>query len=275
MKISDITRYGIEAYEIDTLLYTADELDRITAKLNMAIGRAIPKDQRSVLGADGSEPLAPYDIVRQFDLGGLFHSIASERVEELGPKTCLDHNITVCVNEKMRSGESVVVKGKLDFSRLAKHIDGEALDRYNRRAEQRLGVPISSRPFTQATLSDAKVVFANPDEPTWAEVYVRQHMLYTSKSKQNDGKTCATLTNKSSYLPHVGVLEDGVINEVKLEKELDRDLDAIATAHVFNGYKQRHSISLDWVIVDELRYYPTKRAVPPAFAVETAAKTFA
>lgn len=274
MKISDITKYGIESYGIDTLLYTADELDRIGRKLNMAIGRAIPKDKRDVLDTDGSEPLTPYDIMQRFNLGGLFHSIASARVDELGPKACLEHNITVCVNEKMRPGESVVIKGKLDFSRLAKHIDGEELERYNYWAEQRSGVFMNHRPFTQVTLSDAELVFANPDSPTWEEIYVQQHMLYTSKSKQSDGKTCATLTNKSSRLPHVGVLDNGVVNEVKLERELDRSLNTIVTAYVFNGYKEHRGVSLDWVIVDKLRYYPTKRTVPPALAVETA-KAFA
>lgn len=269
MKISDITRYGIEAYGIDTLLYTADELDRVTRKLNMAIGRAIPKDKRDILDTQN----CAVDVMRLFDLDKLFYGIASERVDELGPKTCLEHGISACVGDKMNPGESVVIKGRLGFSQLAKQIDGDALARDDRNRRLR-GLPPNGRPFTQATMHDAEVVFANPNDPTWAEVYVQQRSVYKSKSKRYAGKTRATLMNKSAHLPRIGVLDKGVVNEVKLENELACGIDAFMTARVLRGSTVHNYVSLDWVIVDKLRYRRDKPAVPPALAVETV-KTFA
>lgn len=158
-------------------------------------------------------------------------------------------------NKQINPNELVVVKGKLNYSRLAKQIAGEALAQEDARRRQH-GRPTMGRPFTTITIDQAQIVPKNPSQLTPTEIYV-QESFYTSESARSQGGMSYTANNKSRFLPHIGLMDmnTGMINEIKLDGELDSGLDVIIVMRSFAGQQGNNGVSLDWVITNELRYY--------------------
>lgn len=158
-------------------------------------------------------------------------------------------------NKDIIPNELVIVKGKLNFSRLSKQIAGEALAQENARRKQQ-GRPTIDRPFTTVTIDQAQILPKNPSQMTVTEAYV-QGRFYASKSSRSLGGMSFTVNNKTRALPHVGLMDlgTGVIDEIKLESDLDGGLDVILVLRSFAGQQGNNGVSLDWVIISELRYY--------------------
>lgn len=158
-------------------------------------------------------------------------------------------------NKSIVPGELVVVKGKLSFSRLAKQIAGDDLIKDNQRRVQRGMSPID-RPYTSVTIDQAVIIPKTNGQLTATEIYL-QNRFYTSKSRNAQGGMSYTAMNKSSYLPHIGLFnaQTEVIDEIALERDLASGLDVVLVMRGFAGKQGNNGVSLDWVIIPELRYY--------------------
>lgn len=154
------------------------------------------------------------------------------------------------------------IRGRLTYSRLAKHIEGADLE--NDKARRRLsGRRPIEKPYTTATICDAKVMFNNPaaeQDPslrTQNEQYAIENM-YTSTSANNTG-WCFTAVNKSRNLPAIFELcrETNTYKRIELAGELDSGLDVTLVMRVFRSKEQANNgISLDQVLINEpVRYY--------------------
>lgn len=158
-------------------------------------------------------------------------------------------------NKSIVPGELVVIKGKLNFSRLAKQIAGDDLIKDNQRRVQRGMSPID-RPYTSATIDQAVIIPKTNGQLTATETYL-QNRFYTSRSRSAQGGMSYTAMNKSSYLPHVGLFNKQTeeVDEIALERDLDTGLDVVLVMRGFAGKQGNNGVSLDWVIIPELRYY--------------------
>lgn len=158
-------------------------------------------------------------------------------------------------NKDIVPGELVVVKGKLNFSRLAKQVAGDDLIKDDQRRVQRGMSPIG-RPYTSATIDQAVVLPKVNGQLSVTEQYL-QNRFYTSKSTKGFGGMSYTAMNKSPHLPHIGLFDQktGQIDEIELERDLDSGLDVVLVMRSFAGKQGNNGVSLDWVIIPELRYY--------------------
>ncbi len=158
-------------------------------------------------------------------------------------------------NKDIVPGELIVVKGKLNFSRLAKQVAGDDLIKDDQRRVQRGMSPIG-RPYTSITIDQAVVLPKVSGQLSITEQYL-QNRFYTSKRAQGFGGMSYTAMNKSPYLPHIGLFDQktGQIDEIELERDLDSGLDVVLVMRSFAGKQGNNGVSLDWVIIPELRYY--------------------
>lgn len=92
-------------------------------------------------------------------------------------------NRTINLNQ-LTPNTTVLVRGKLAFSRLAKQIDGEELQKDMQRRQQKGWLPID-KPYTTATINNAQIVCPNGQE-SLADQYVKEH-FYQSRSQQATG----------------------------------------------------------------------------------------
>lgn len=154
-------------------------------------------------------------------------------------------------------GSKFLIRGKVAFSRIAKRVDGEELQRDIMRQKQQGRRIIHDRPYTSLSINDAKVIVRDPQNPTIEEQFAQEH-LYESHAKGAVGYSY-TGRNKSSILPTVLVMADDGHTAVPMDGplggELAPGLDVTIVMRVFKS-AQNNGVSLDTVIVhDKLRYY--------------------
>lgn len=167
--------------------------------------------------------------------------------------------MTKIAAEKLAADQTVIVRGKVTFSRLASIVDGKELaDSIVRQREIGRLYP-TDRPHTAINLVDAAVDFADPANPTLEEQFIHER-LFTFKRGENQGKTGYSAEDISGYLPIV--LEPdpdnpGSHRQVKLEKDLDTGLDVsvflttfASKNHVKKGFGIQHI-----VLHEPVRYY--------------------
>lgn len=159
---------------------------------------------------------------------------------------------------QLTPGANFAVRGKLSFARIASQISGQDLINDQRRRQARGWIPIN-RPYTTATIRDAKVV-CDPNHMTPEQIYA-QESLYTSTTQAGQ-PLMYTVHNKGKFLPWVGVLNPStnMVDQIVPEGELARDLDVTLIMRVFQG-KPNKGVSLDGIIVNEpIRYYNSATA---------------
>lgn len=170
-------------------------------------------------------------------------------------------NRTVALNS-LAPGTSFMIQGTLTFSRITSRIEGEELKRRIDTATRNGWIPVD-KPHTTASISNARVVYANVDangnpiSKTPAEIYAEES-LYQSRKDPSQG-LCYTGNNKGNQLPTVGVLSadrhsvDGIIPE----HELANGLNVTLVMRVFKPKTQRNNgVSLEGIIVNEpIRYF--------------------
>lgn len=158
-------------------------------------------------------------------------------------------------NAQLKAGTSFMVQGKLGFARLTSQIAGEELLQSDARRQNKGWLPVG-KPYTTATVNDARVMMMDPNHPTPEEVYA-QESFYTSHASQASGYSY-TINNKGKNLPWIGVRnEKGQIDQIKPEGELAAGLRVTLVVRIFavSGRPQK-GVSLDGVIVEEpVRYY--------------------
>lgn len=156
---------------------------------------------------------------------------------------------------------NILIRGKLSYSRLAKHIDGDELARDQQLSRTRGLQPID-KPYTTATVCQSEVQFKNPagvNDPaarTPEEQYVWEHQYLSSNG--HDTGWCYRAVNKSRNLPEVYQYNPVThqYDRVILETNLDRNLDVTLVLRIFKGAMNNNGISLDKVLVNEpIRYF--------------------
>lgn len=156
---------------------------------------------------------------------------------------------TISTNQ-LTPGTIFMVKGNLSFSRLISRIDGEELARDIERRKANKGIPIET-PYTTATITNATVVYKDPQNPTNEERYAEES-IYAGKA---DGRMF-TGVNKGTVLPSIAMMKGtNDAYEVEPEGELAPNLPVILVMKVFAG-KMNNGVGLDGVIVlSDIQYY--------------------
>lgn len=148
----------------------------------------------------------------------------------------------------------IMVRGKVAYSHITKHVDGDELKAdIQRRTMQRRAV--INKPYTTITIYEAQVVYANPQAATNPalkrpeEIYMEESM-YKSNGKHNSG-LCLTRENKSPRLPWVAERRGNQVVQLdSVPGELAAELDVTLVLRVFSS-AQNNGVSLDGVIVNE------------------------
>lgn len=165
--------------------------------------------------------------------------------------------------DQLRSDQTIFVRGRISFSRLTKHIDGEELAKSIAAARARGSKYPTTKPHTTISLIDAAVVPANAQAPTLEEIFV-QNRVYTVKSGDNAGKAGFSIDDKSPNLPPVfepipANEQDGSGShrQLVLDRDLDSGLDVTLVLRTFTqGDYANKGLGLQQVILNEApRYY--------------------
>ncbi len=154
----------------------------------------------------------------------------------------------------VQPGETVRVRGKITFSRLARLIEGVELAK--RIADSKSNFPTTD-PHTTVTVGDAQVVFVDPQNPTPAELYAQQKLFRWNIGK-NANRVGFSIDNTSPYLPTILEMDPaGGYRQLILERDLAQDLDITLDMGVFISKKTgKMGLGLNNVILNEpARYY--------------------
>lgn len=164
------------------------------------------------------------------------------------------NNYTIAATE-LTPGQTVMVRGKTTFSRLARLVEGQALiDSDNTRVKN--GMQAIGRPYTSINLAHAEVLFADPANPTREELFVQERRFVSKKNPENG--LGYGIDNKSTTLPPVGVRNaQGHVEQVILENDLAAGLEVTLVLRVYKPKSHLNcGLSLDLVVVEEpIRYY--------------------
>ncbi|KIA72699.1 hypothetical protein ANMWB30_24670 [Arthrobacter sp. MWB30] len=157
--------------------------------------------------------------------------------------------------KQLTPGNTVHIRGKLTFSRLAKLIEGEELARVEaNRAKNRMN-PVG-KPHTSVSLAQAEVIYGDPQAPTLDEQFVAERRYQSAKHPEHGHSY--SMENKSPNLPIVYAKNDnGQFEQVILENDLAADLDTELVLRAFQPKGWANcGLSLDMVLIHEpIRYY--------------------
>lgn len=162
--------------------------------------------------------------------------------------------------ETLTEGQTILVRGRTTYSRLAALIEGEQLAARVKQARERGALYPTTDPHTTISIVDAQVIPLTPGALTREEQFV-QEKIYITKSGDNAGKPAFGIDNKSSLLPTV--LEPdpdgpaGTYRQIVLERDLASDLDVTLVLNIFasKGYAKK-GVGLQQVALNEpVRYF--------------------
>ena len=175
----------------------------------------------------------------------------------------MNNNYKIQTNQ-LTVNAKIYVEGVTTYSRLAKHIEGEELEKDKKRKQQR-GMVIIDKPYTTISIEDAKIRPQNPAALSLEEQYVQERFYMKSKidaaTNTPVGNTYVyNINNKSPYLPPVSQFDPAtkVAQQVNLNgNELATGLKVLLCLSVYQSKTWGgKGISLDGVIVMEpIRYY--------------------
>ena len=166
---------------------------------------------------------------------------------------------------QLTEGQTIVIRGTLEYSRLMSLISGEELQRSIAQQRQ-MGVTYpTTKDHTRVVLRDAQVLYADPNNPTAEEQYASQK-LYQSKKNPEKGMMYSH-DNKSPFLPPIWIpsnpanLSEGYVQLTDPEGELDNGLNVSVVLETFKyGDNPNVGMGLTSVIVnEEPRYYTNNR----------------
>ena len=166
----------------------------------------------------------------------------------------MSNNQKITTNQ-LRPGSVVMISGILKFSRLAKQISGEALQR-DIIQQQKMGsrYPIT-RPHTKLTIDNAQIVPENPNNKSIEEAYFEQN-FYQSQAQGYSGRSFSAV-NKGNMLPAIYHRQpDGSVKQILLADELDNNQPVTIMMRVY-ATKGNNGVTLDSVIIESetIRYY--------------------
>lgn len=165
-------------------------------------------------------------------------------------------NYTVSAS-KLTENTSVFIRGKLAFAVLARVIQGEELAASDQRKVKNGMSPVG-RPHTTATITNAEVQFADPNNPTIEEQFVSERR-YNSTMRPETGPNYS-IDSKGSNLPIIAIPSaagDGTYDQDETGRELAQGLDVTLVLRVYKPKDfNNRGLALDQVIVHEApRYY--------------------
>lgn len=160
--------------------------------------------------------------------------------------------------ENIRPNQTILVRGKLTFSRLASLIDGDELQRRIAQQRQRGSLYPVDKPHTTISVVDAKVLAEDPNNPTLEEQYVAER-TYTVGKGENTGKRGFNIDDKSRSLPVIlepNPDKEGTYRQVILESDLASNLDVTLVLETFDSGHPKKGLGLAQVVVNEpVKYY--------------------
>ena len=175
----------------------------------------------------------------------------------------MNNNYKIQANQ-LTVNAKIYVEGITTYSRLAKRIEGEELEKDKKRKQQR-GMVIIDKPYTTISIEDAKIRPQNPAALSLEEQYVQERFYMKSKidaaTNTPVGNTYVyNINNKSPFLPPVSQFDPTtkVAQQVNSNgKELATGLKVLLCLSVYQSKTWGgKGISLDGVIVMEpIRYY--------------------
>lgn len=164
--------------------------------------------------------------------------------------------------ERLAADQTIIVKGKTSFSRLARHVSGKELEDSVRRAKAAGRLYPTDRDHTTISIVDAEVQYADPANPTLEEQFIAQQ-LFTYKKGDNAGRVGYSIDDTSPFLPLVLVPDEenpGSHRQLVLESDLASGLDVRVVLSTFKskaGY-QKTGVGLQQVVLDEAPKYYTQ-----------------
>ena len=135
-------------------------------------------------------------------------------------------------NNRLTERETVNVKGKISFARIASLIEGAEL---TRRIQNSKSLHPTREPHTTIAISDAEIILKDPNAPTMGEAYVYQK-FYKSAKNNSDNYNIDRPRNKRGDLPTVmQIQEDGhTVNEIgPLSGDPDAGVEVVLQIGVF------------------------------------------
>ena len=158
---------------------------------------------------------------------------------------------------QLTEGASVFLRGKLAFARLTRVIEGRELEASDQRKVQNGMNPVG-KPHTTATITEAKVQFADPATPTLEERFVAER-CYASKKNPDSGANYS-IDSRGTSLPSIAIPSDkgdGTYDQDTSGQELAQGLDVTLVLRVYKPKNfSNRGLALDQVIVHEKpRYY--------------------
>lgn len=158
--------------------------------------------------------------------------------------------------ERLKEGTTVLVRGRVTFSRLTRHIEGAELARRVAEAKAAGALYPTSRPHTTISLVDPQVIQLG-DQPTLEEQFAAQK-IYTLKKGENAGRRGFSIDSTSTNLPLVFAPNaEGKHEQLVLENDLASGMDVTLVINVFKpqDYEKR-GLGLNQVVLNEpVRYY--------------------
>lgn len=156
-------------------------------------------------------------------------------------------------------GTIFMVRGTLKYSRLAKKIEGEALQKDIARQKQMNRNYIVTKPYTTVTICDAQIVpnaSLTPDIAANVNAYLNRS-LYQSSAEGYTG-FCFSV-NHTGLLPWVGARQaDNSVKQIALTHELASEQPVTLVLHVYTPKNfTNHGLGLTGVIVESptVQYY--------------------
>ena len=153
-------------------------------------------------------------------------------------------------------GDSAEVRGKISWSRLAKHYSAEEAQK--RTSASRFPITV---PFTEVTISDVQIIGKDGKPVTNLSKATDIEKFLASKFYDAKAGRSYNHRDKSPQLPVVihNTEADGKVvgKQILLEEELSAGSDVSLLVSVFDSKKGNYGLGLDAVIVhdDQVRYY--------------------
>lgn len=166
--------------------------------------------------------------------------------------------------ERLAADQTIIVKGKTSFSRLARHVSGKELEDSIRRAKAAGRLYPTDRDHTTISVVDAEVQYADPANPTLEEQFIAQQ-LFAYKKGDNAGRIGYSIDDISPFLPLILIPDEenpGSHRQLVLDNDLAPGLDVRLVLSTFKskaGY-QKTGVGLQQVVLDEAPQYYTQGA---------------
>lgn len=162
-------------------------------------------------------------------------------------------------NRDLTPNTKVMVRGNIEFSRLTKMVDGEALEQANQRRVA-LGMQPINKPYTSVTLTNARIVPMKAGVKSPEEIYVEER-FYKRQGDPAGAPFHYAFDNKSKFgnTFYMEELKDGKTewNQFQPDGELANGLDVTLLMEVFQpkGFAQKGLAMRGVILHEPARYY--------------------